>query len=347
MIKFGKSNAEYLKAKSYYLEAESNQYWSSKAVRASAKYAEQPARTHCVVCEAELGAPIFQYLGAAYAMCSECGHLNGVHEDTLEFSRFLYEEDHGDAVTAYDDESMETFMGRMRSVYLPKAQFLVDALVEQGEDPVTLRYADLGAGAGHFVVAMQECGLAHSVGYDASATMAGRTNDRFGREIMRANRVEDLTGLVETIEAEVITMIFSLEHVHGLNDFMAALKRNKALKYFYFALPLYTPSALLDVAFPHLAPRVLGLGHTHLFSDRSIDIMCNKFGLRRTAEWWFGANAFDVIRTIGATLRNNEQTAGAIEPWLNQMAPLMDDLQLVFDRHKQSSEVHLLSVVER
>jgi hypothetical protein len=141
-------------------------------------------------------------------------------------------------------------------------------------------------------------------------------------------------------------MIFSLEHVHDLNGFLESLRRNKTMRYFFFAVPMFTPSALIDVAFPNFAPRVLGLGHTHLFSNRSIDILCSRFHLRRVAEWWFGGNAFDVIRNIALMLDQDPASAEATKEWMSQMRRVADGMQLAFDHEKLSSEVHILATVE-
>jgi hypothetical protein len=190
-------------------------------------------------------------------------------------------------------------------------------------------------------MALRESGLADAIGYEASETLVRSTNRRLGEEILKPTRVEDVAKLAEAVDAHVITMIFALEHVHDLNAFLASLRRNKTLRYFYFAVPLYTPSALIDMAFPKFAPRVLGLGHTHLFTDRSIDVLCSRFHLRRVAEWWFGGNAFDIIRNIALSL--DERVAAE---WMQQMGRVIDGLQLAFDHQKLSSEVHILAAIE-
>jgi hypothetical protein len=105
-------------------------------------------------------------------------------------------------------------------------------------------------------------------------------------------------------------------------------------------VPLYTPSALIDIAFPNFAPRVLGLGHTHLFTDRSIDVLCSRFHFRRMAEWWFGGNAFDIIRNIALSLDE-----GASKEWMEQMGRVIDGMQRAFDHQKLSSEVHILAAI--
>ena len=342
MKRIGKPNASYLQEKAFFLNQVSNRNLLEKAKKASAKYAQQPERSGCVVCLRKIEQPIFKYLGVEYCICNDCGHLNGIYEDTPEFARFLYEQDNVDSVVSLFDDSQETFMARVDSVYKPKAEFLSKALKEQGEDPSSMRYVDLGAGSGHFVLGMHESGLANAVGYDASSTMVDRTNALFEKEVLKHNKIEDIAELARTVEAEVVTMIFSLEHILGLRNFMSSLSQNKSVRYFFFAVPLYTPSVLIDVAFPDLSPRTIGLGHTHLFSEKSIEKMCADVGMSKIAEWWFGGNAFDLIRNIALNLQSGQNSAEAADAWLCQMADIIDDVQLVFDNKQMSSEIHLL-----
>lgn len=346
MIRYGKPNADYLRVKGFYFNAEDNARLAAKAAEASAFYATQPPRPGCVICKAPIGVADFHHLGAGYAVCPQCGHLNGLNDDTAEFARFLYEEGHIDT-TAYQDPSMENFLDRVLTVYRPKADFLAEALRQRGEDPAALRFADLGAGAGHFVIGLQQAGMDKAVGYETDADLVAGSNRRFNREILRHNRIEDLNSLAAGVEAEVVTMIFALEHIRDLDGFMTALRSNPHVRHFFFSVPMFGPSALLDVAFPQLGPRTLGLGHTHLFSDKSLDVLCRRFGLKRTAEWWFGGNAFDVIRNVAVNLRANPGTQGAADLWFNQMIEVVDEVQLAFDHRKLSSEIHLLTEVER
>ena len=185
--------------------------------------------------------------------------------------------------------------------------------------------------------------MSEAIGYEASAALVDRTNRRFNSQMLRLTRVDDLAKLAETVEAEVITMIFSLEHIHNLTAFMTGLSRNRTLRYLYFAVPLFTPSALIDLAFPNLAPRVLGLGHTHLFCNRSIDVMCERFRFKRVADWWFGGNAFDILRNIGLTLDRASGAAEMAAEWMEQMGKVVDEIQLAFDHQKLSSEVHIVA----
>ena len=190
-------------------------------------------------------------------------------------------------------------------------------------------------------------GLTRTVGYETSEELVDGANALFGGTLLRHNALNTLDKLAATVEADVIAMIFSLEHIPALRSFLSALRSNPRCRYFYFAVPTVSPSIMLEALFPHVMPRVLGLGHTHLFSDQSLERICREFGLRRAAEWWFGANAFDLHRFVSVQLGERAETKGAVAAWNDMVLPLIDDLQLVFDKHKLSSEIHLVTAVER
>ena len=347
MIRYGKSNAEYMKQKAIFYDLDANRAWVDRAREIAQIYCEQPRRPGCVVCQTPFGETLFVLHGAGYSLCETCGHFNGHHQDTPDFARRLYETDMNEGAEVYTDSDYEGFMGRVRSIYVPKAEFMRDALLEQGEDPAALRYIDLGAGAGHYVMAMRELGYADSSGYEVSEQMVAQGNRMFGETVLHRNAVDALPEIARTVEADVITMIFSLEHIEGLRDFVNAVTQNPHVRYFYFAVPTVSPSLAFEALFSGVMPRILGFGHTHLFSDASIRRLCKDFGLDRSAEWWFGSNAFDLHRYVATQLVADDSLAPMAAAWGNMLLPMVDELQLVFDQHKMSSEVHLFTALHR
>lgn len=348
MIKYGKTNAGYIRLKASFYDIEENKRWVELAQKVCEKYRQQPRREGCVACLQPLGEVIFTVHDIGYVLCDHCGHLNGLYEDTLEFVEYLYNETGASqAASVYGDETQEAFAERVRSIYLPKAEFMCEAIREQGGDPESLTYADFGAGAGHYVLAMRQCGLENVTGYETSAELVEHANKLHGTELLQRNDIAGLAELAATVDADVITMIFALEHITAVREFLDALGRNKRLKYFYFAVPIFNPSVFFEMISPTVMPRILSVGHTHLFSDRSIDLLCEEFGLKRTADWWFGANAFDLHRTVAVQLLSHPTNAAAEKAWNDMLLPMLDELQLAFDHHKLSSEVHLMTTLGR
>jgi hypothetical protein len=163
--------------------------------------------------------------------------------------------------------------------------------------------------------------------------------------VLKRNDLSALGKIAATVDADVITMIFSLEHVIGLREFLGALSSNPRLKFFYFSVPVFNPSVFIEAIFPNVMSRILGNGHTHLFTDKSIELLSRDFGLRRCAEWWFGGNAFDLHRYFSVQLQSDPTKAVAANLWNEMLSQMLDTLQLAFDHHKLSSEVHLLTAV--
>jgi hypothetical protein len=55
MIKFGKSNAEYLRVKSFFYDPDDNRKYIDMATKVSAEYRQQPLRKGCVLATSKNG----------------------------------------------------------------------------------------------------------------------------------------------------------------------------------------------------------------------------------------------------------------------------------------------------
>ena len=54
----------------------------------------------------------------------------------------------------------------------------------------------------------------------------------------------------------------------------------------------------------------MGQGHTHMFSEKSLAWLYDKFDFEVLTHWWFGSDAFDLHRSIDVHLRLDPKTAG-------------------------------------
>lgn len=323
---------------------EQNSAVLERATRLAARYRQQPERTHCKICEHPLSGEIaFHRYQVPYKFCLECGHLNGGHEDTPEYADAVYlKQDYG---SSYRALSPDEFTQRVQSIYLPKAEFLRDMLIQQGENLADLHIADFGAGSGHFIAALSDCGL-KATGFEISASQVefscAMLQKRFPlakMETIAADTVNDLAGQQK---APIVSMIGVLEHLCEPTRFLEALRNNRHTRYLFLSVPLFSFSVYLETAFPGIAPRVLEGGHTHLFTPPSIEFMERRFRLRRIGEWWFGLDIFDLFRLISLSLSASEENAPLAMRFQNEMLPMMDCLQETIDQRKLCSEVHLL-----
>ena len=98
----------------------------------------------------------------------------------------------------------------------------------------------------------------------------------------------------------------------------------------------------LDHCFPDGFNRQLGGGHTHLYTDESIKHFCSEFGFSRIGEWWFGSDLMDLLRHINIKLEQNGCSARGISKYDSLLRPNLDELQIVFDKSRSGSEVHMV-----
>jgi len=339
--RFGKPSASWFKAKKWFFDQDRELL--AECHRIATLYRKQPARVECKNCAAPLGEAEFQKHGIGYALCARCGHLNGLHQDTEAFCEGIYTESESDLYSrAYASDSRASYEERCDTIYRPKADFLLDALVEQGEKPSQMTFADVGAGSGYFVSALKDAGVKSVRGYDVSETQVKLANYMLGDHIVEQQGLVELLGTVENADVDVLTLVFALEHVQDPRGLLSAACQNRRARYAFVAIPLFGPCVFFEMAFPEFAHRHLTCGHTHLYTRQSVDWMCAEFGLERLAEWWFGADVVDLYRMIWMTMSRNPELAGMVGKWEEMMLPVVDEMQLAVDKKKLSSEVHFL-----
>lgn len=335
---------------------DSNAAQLKRSLDLAAVYRAQPRRLNCKICATELPAASgFIKHGVPYVFCEACGHLNGCHEDTEAYAKHVYvEADYG---AAYHSDDGESYLSRVREIYLPKARFLIEQLKSLGEEPSNLVYADLGAGSGHFVGAMAELGLdVH--GAELSASQVAYGNAALGHLQLppRPDQTERLVhvgleGGLEVFSAEcqadVVSLIGVLEHLVDPHALLRALRDNRRVRYLFLSLPLYSLSVLIEAAFPEVAPRLLEGGHTHLFCERSLNAHERRNGLDRLAAWRFGSDSMDLFRALRFVLAGKPDTAGLVAELETHMGSMLDELQAAIDRADFCSEIHLLYAIRR
>ncbi|WP_445492868.1 class I SAM-dependent methyltransferase [Rhodopseudomonas sp. RCAM05734] len=343
MEKFGKPNGPLLDARGHLLTVAGNDALVARTQRIYDCYRRQPRRLSCKICDHALdAAPVFEKFDIPYFLCASCGHFNGGFEDTPAFNDFLYTGDASEGMTAdYREDSREAFFRRVTDIYVPKAGFLFEAIAAAGDDPAKLRHADLGAGSGYFVAALRDAGVADPAGYDVSADQIALGNRMLGDNLLHPHAMDELNHLAATVEAEVVSLIFTLEHLEQPREIIAALRANPHVKYVMIAVPTVCPTMFFELVFPTVFERHLS-AHTHVFSDGSLRWLAEYGGFERVAEWWFGSDAMDIFRDVAVRMRQAGQSEAALEMWTAMMRPIIDDWQMAVDARKLSSAVHLV-----
>lgn len=341
MQRFGKPSASWFAAKQWFFDQDRELH--AEGVRIAELYTAQPRRTKCKNCNGRLGKTEFTKTGIDYTFCKRCGHLNGLHQDTDAFCEGVY----GETVTTlfsrmYSAKDKAAYIERRDSIYRPKADFLLDALRKEGEKPKKLRFADFGAGSGHFVSALREAGVRSVTGFDVSENQLRFANKVLGEKLLEPLALTETASKIASIEADVLSMVFSLEHVQNPREIAAAIASNPRARYAFIAVPMFSPCVFAEMAFPQFAHRQLADGHTHLYTEQSIDWMCQEFGFKRIAEWWFGSDLIDFYRFIWMSMAADPKTARAGARFREMWLPILDAMQLEMDKRKLSSEIHMV-----
>ncbi|MBZ0216728.1 MAG: class I SAM-dependent methyltransferase [Fimbriimonadaceae bacterium] len=346
-VRFSKPSAPFMELNRPFFDPVGQDDLVEESARLYEIYRRQPPRTACKNCATPLGPATFIKQNISYYVCDVCGHLTGHYEDTEEFYRACFSDDGGAIVAShYAAADRTAFEQRVAAVYAPKLDFLWDVLVADGADPKVLGYADVGTGLGHFIKAMLDRGIRRATGYEPSSLLVQQGNELLGDHHLEVLAIPELAALAPQLKAEVITMVFVLEHLQDPRGILEAFARNPAVRYLLISVPVHSPSGYFELMFPTVYERHLS-GHTHLYTDQSLQWLCNKVGLERIGEWWFGADAMDLFRSCRTRLRQLGQPQGAIRDWEQMMIPLIDGFQETMDRHKVSSEIHLVLKVHR
>ena len=87
--------------------------------------------------------------------------------------------------------------------------------------------------------------------------------------------MSDFAKIILNAKTNVISMIGVLEHLNDPDLALRSFQKSKA-KYLYILIPHLSFSTLLENANQSVFPRSLGGGHTHLYSNKSINYMAKK-----------------------------------------------------------------------
>jgi hypothetical protein len=314
--------------------------------RIAAMYRSQPKRDFCKNCAYPLDqgpSQSFSTHGVEHVFCLRCTHCNGAFEDTDAYCRALYVDDGGKSYSrSYSSADVQQYRDRVTEIYIPKAQFLREALDEAGAT-LPLRLTDYGAGAGYFVSAAIQRGFGDAVGFEPSMALVSHGNQMMGGSRLVQHDLSDTVSLIEACDTPVVSFIGVLEHLQAPRAVLEALSLNSRIQFIFFSVPLFSPSVVLESIFPSVVPRQLVGTHTHVYTERSIQYFCEEFGFERLSSWWFGLDMTDLSSNILRVLpRQHEQASPLATYWTERFMPLLDELQGVLDRGRCCSEVHML-----
>jgi len=341
---FGKSMSDILTIKTRLFD--DNDIFLSNEAKHSELYRSQTKREFCKICHFPL--PKKSYYnnhGTDYFLCTECGHVNGEFDDGEQFSNALYES--GLYSSEFQRFESEDYFNRMNAIYSPKIKFMIDSFVALEVDYAQFKFLDVGAGAGFATCAMHRKGL-DVVGIEVSEVLVQHANELIGKELLSVKNPSDIVQVLKTTDRDVVIFFGVLEHMANLREILDAMQKNDNIRYVYFSVPMLSLTCALEVAFSDVYPRHQGgggEGHTHLFTQKSIEWIFDNFGFECVATWDFGTDIMDLYRSLIVSLQKkgcSEDFLTLLAEWFSTQA---DAIQLLLDKSGFASETHIIAKV--
>ena len=337
--KFGKKSLDIFSIKKDFFT--NNEELLKKQKKILTIYKKQPLRKLCKICKKKLKGDYFINHQMKYIICKYCTHVNGNHQDTLAFSKNIYQSDKINYSETYKSSHLKKFKIRQKNIYDPKVNFL-------GENILRLRkmtVLDFGCGSGYMVSAMKDYGVKKTIGVEISKSQIDYGKLIFKKMNKDPNSLykiedKDIFDSVSKTKAKCITLIGVLEHLVNPHDLMRRIKNNHNIEYIYLCVPMFSDSCMVENSFEKVFNRLLGGGHTHLFTEKSLKRFMSKFNFSSKAEWWFGTDLMDLYRSF--TVNSTQKNSLGLLKILTKFKSIIDDMQLNVDKKKMSSQVHII-----
>ncbi|MCR4893041.1 MAG: class I SAM-dependent methyltransferase [Lachnospiraceae bacterium] len=335
--KYGKPIGDIVKIKNDFFSK--NKEMLEMSARQADALLLQPKRTHCKIChEAISGEPLYSSQRMRYYLCPRCGHVNSENEDTEDFENRVYLVDSYE--NNYSEADREKYEARLKAIYMPKAEFLLERLDKEGLGPKEIRLLDDGAGSGYFVRAMRQLGT-DAVGIEISKAQVEFANRMAGEEILSQTQGTDIPEILRKTDRNVLSFIGVFEHIVNLDEVIEAIRDNQKVEYVFLSVPMFSMSCVFEAAHQNCYNRHAGGTHTHLFSDQSLAYFADRMGFEEAGSWKFGSDMMDLYRMLCVCLDQNGN--GALKDYFGpKFLSVLDDLQLVIDKSEFASETHLL-----
>jgi len=331
IIKFSKSYKNILKIKKDFSDNNLNNL--KDVIKINNFYKKQPLRKHCKNCGSKKIRAFIKSFKIPYKICLNCSHLNGAFEDTHNFAKKMYQQDHV-GQKMYKKVYSNDYQKKVKDIYIPKVEFLKKVIKKR------IKLIDYGCGAGHFVKALELKGIS-AIGYDTSEHNCKLANKKLNKNkvyLIDFNKIYEIIN--NSFDVNTLSMIGVLEHLTEPHKIMDFFKKSK-IKYLYISVPLFSLSTFVENSFPNVFPRQLSADHTHLYTEKSLNYLAKKYNLKIIGEYWFGTDMPDLMRSLINT-KNVLNNKIYLEEFNKKFSKFVDELQSVLDKKKVCSEVHMV-----
>ena len=332
--------------------ASNNDDMLGNANRLNNSYRKQSLRRECKTCHSPLSKDVVDFInhGIEYIICTNCGHLNGIYEDSDDFCYQLYVADGG---SNYSQNYLKGYSARVQNIYLPKVDFLCSSLMEEQKisfDDISI--SDFGCGGGHFVHAAKQRGI-KALGFDISKDLIGLASSSY-RQVYGADcecpfllvhDEEELLKKLISTESTVVSFIGVLEHLRNPIRFFEAFNASQS-KYLYFSVPLFSLSCMIENVFPNIF-RISVAPYPPVLTF-IVEIYYQQIFYQEVSAWYFGADAMDLRRSMLVSMVKNGCSERILQIFQKDLfsPEILDQMQHVVDNHLAASEVHMLLAKE-
>ncbi|MFH1664872.1 MAG: class I SAM-dependent methyltransferase [Candidatus Omnitrophota bacterium] len=282
----------------------------------------------CPICGSEdkgLGPVIY---GIGYSICSSCGmYYANLRLAEGELKNY-YTQDAGYSKTSYAD--VETYRYRAQEISSPKIDFVSELIKAPGR-----RWLDIGSGIGDVVYNLRSRGF-HARGLELSEESIRFSKEMFGVDLENKG-ISDVLKEEGPGSFDVVSYFGVLEHMAD------------PLKQVGYASELLSPGGLLVLEVPNAGSfSVIGDSfftdsvvrqmtpflHIMLFSQRSLTVLADKFGLKAEGMWFIGLDMYNLLLHLGV------KVPGFLESEVcRRMLDLNNELQEIFDKKEMSDQI--------
>ena len=261
----------------------------------------------CPICdsiESEHYVTVYDY---PYALCSSCNHiyLQKVLNKTSLANLYSGNPDKllANQESVYLDENY--WNARVKSITQPKFEFIKS--VAESVNIEINNLLDVGSGGGEMLQVCKLAGIKCSgLESDLSFVISARNK---GHEVIQGYFSSETIKKLN-YKPEIVTMINIIEHLERPRDTFEIIRKMKPL-ILAFEVPRHpsissiVPIIFKDQTYRHIYPP----DHLHIFSERSIEILCQLADVEIIGKWEFGQDVkelFDaILSNIPSTVRKD------------------------------------------
>lgn len=116
------------------------------------------------------------------------------------------------------------------------------------------------------------------------------------KKTVKLTKLNDLENIITKTSSSIFSMIGVLEHLTNSRDILKCISENENIKYLYISVLVFSYSVFFEILNENYFNRHLSGGHTHLYTNESINYLANEFEFEIVSKWQFGADALDLYR---------------------------------------------------